>query len=231
MARALAVVSTANVYVPTRGGFVPLVTQPSSGTVPSQIIAYTTQGGSSDFSTSKELDCTGASLIILFGFQTAAAYGDEAVFSDSESNTWTQLDWSNSVSGAIIGYKVSPTTSATQTFTFGGSVPTDPVAGVIALTGFGTLDTSNQADSDSPGSITTTTDGDFVVCVAGTGTEPSTVTVNAGLSKLAGTWYSGQTKGIYVADTVQATAGSLDATWSGLTSPQTAIAAFKPVTA
>lgn len=198
-------------------------------TTPSQFIAYAVQGGSSDFSTTKELKTTGASLVIVFGCETGANYEDTTVFSSDPSNTFTQLAWSNTVSGVVIGYKKTPTTSSTQTFSFGDGVPTDPSGGALVVKTFGALDVHAEADSDQPGSITPNTNGELIVCVAGSASTPSgAVSINEDFTILKGVSAAASTsKTLYIAYLIQATAGAVNPTWSGIPNCQSAIAAFK----
>lgn len=228
-----------NVVLPGRGIIPPQVSAPASSSLPSEIIAYAVQGGSSNFSTSKGLNTTGATLIILVGAQFSANYEGETVFSDTESNTWTQLPWSNTGSGVIIAYCINPTTSATHKFTFGGGVPTDPSSAVVVVKGYATLDVSAQephtttptTETDAFTGRITPTEADFVLAAGGSPEAPgAAVAVTTAFKVLAGISAAGGSKSLYIAYyATNETPPSLSPYFTPLPYGQGAIAAFKPV--
>lgn len=179
------------------------------------LVAHKGQGLGGTGGTTGSINTTGANLIVVGITCSTGA----PTLSDSASNTWTQLA-GQATSGLFesLWYCRNPITSASHTFTAGGS------GAAICVTAFsgagGGIDknsgnAANPATTIQPGSVTPTVNGEVIVGFVGNGGNVETWSVNSSMT------ISDQLPGISsnyfaaaMAYLIQPTAGAINPTFT-----------------
>jgi len=191
-----------------RRGLIP----PIAGASGPTLIAHTAATGQGV--TSSTINTTGTTLLVA----GVSAYADTAGITDSAGNTWSSapLYHVNGDAGIQIFYVISPTTSASHTFTTqSNGYPSLCVQAWGSFTGI-SLDVYNGATAAQPGSITPNHNGELVVtAMTSYSATASTASVDSGFT------ISDQEPGVEGVDVgaafaylVQTTATAIDPTWS-----------------
>ena len=178
------------------------------------LIASTSRQGAG---TTPAINTTGATLIVV---AVAVPTGDFnlADLSDSEGNTWEIAQQSGAVGNYTTACaRLSPTTSATHTFTYSG--PNAPGIGVAAFGGVSSpaLDQTNNGETTGTsipaGSITPAQNNELIITSLGFGAV-ETLTLPTGFATAGEAAYeSGVSHGSALAYQVQTTATAVNPTW------------------
>jgi hypothetical protein len=191
--------------------------------------------GTSNTVTTGAIDTTGASLIVL----VCSAFGALAP-ADSQGNTWTGLTNQVCISSLInvrIYYCLSPTTSATHTFSNTGSA-TYPSINVQAWSGYGAFDTENGAsningpDAFQGGSVTPGQNNSLVISAIGSGSNATNVpSINQSFTITTYSTFNGTGEPSGLAYLEQGTAAAVNPqwTWVGANNAAVMSAVFAPV--
>lgn len=170
--------------------------------------------GDSDGVTTGAIDTSGANLIV-----AAINYFADPGVTDSEGNTYTALTGSAHSQGftARLYYVLSPTTSATHTFTTSGDF--SPIA-VMAFSGVDSFDqqsgaATNNSTTFQPGSLTPPADNCLLVAAAGGQGDIGAASVNESFTIEEQVAFSGGvTYGITLAYKIQTSAGAQNPTFT-----------------
>lgn len=169
---------------------------------------------------------TGATLIVVGLTDYVAGGGTPGVLSDSQSNTWTKIITSTNDVGTVytsnLYYCVNPSTSASHTFTYTGSIRIGSLVAAF-FSGNDTsapLDTSTQNKSNSaasiqPGSITPAANNELVITHSNGWTNGQTASIDSSFSIIDQlTGVQGQSGSSALAYIVQTTASAVNPTWT-----------------
>lgn len=183
--------------------------------------------------TTAAIDTSGSDILI--AVTSYYATGTDSV-TDSKGNTWVKLnDYTNGAFNRVtISYVKSATVGTNHTFTSSGANGSFPAIAVAAFSGSNTsapFDQQNgSTSSDTPGSITPTTDNQLIISgistLSGAGSAPTidsgfTVTDSHGNAASAYAGYG-------LAYKIQTTAAAVNPTWTdGDVFRATNIASFK----
>lgn len=168
------------------------------------------------------IDTTGATLLVV-----SASSLDAPTITDSKGNTWTKLTtYKNATSGAwqTIAYVINPTVGTSHTFTNTASFPGISVVAFSGATTSSPFDQQNGASCDNTttcasGSITPGENNEVIVagiggCTGSGGDNSCTADsgmTNVGYLQTVG----GSGYGTGIAYKVQATAASINVSWTG----------------
>jgi hypothetical protein len=193
-------------------------------------IASTAAGGTANIVTTSAIDTTGANLIVI---ATAKFNSNAITVSDSKGNTWTPL--TARTGGAVhsrIYYCFNPTVGSGHTFSISGT-NVFPSIGVGAFGGVDAYEaesgsSSTTGTSRQPGALVPSVDGCLVIsgCATGAGTPA----IDSGFSENTVSFASGQHASVGIGRLIQATAASVNPTWSWTGSANNAVtlAVFTP---
>ncbi len=207
--------------------------------MPTTLIAHTAASFTSADSnaTSGTINTTGATLLVVV-VSDRTDTGGASVITDSKSNTWHGLTEHISVGALLprsrIFYASNPTVGTLHTFTAtsNGSAPFTSFA-VLAFDNIiaSPFDQENGSGiSATTGPITPLVSGELIIVGAAlNGSSTSPLTIDSGLTiSDQTTWSSGVRMGVAAAYKVQASAKTINATWTGLNGSDS-IASFKSV--
>ena len=207
-----------------------------SWTLVAKTSAGSSNGGASV--TTSAINCVGADLIVVaVGF-----YNQVGTLSDSSSNSWTSIgpvEWATDSKSEIF-YCFSPTTSASQTFTFtkvtGNIYPSITVLAYSGSKGSGSYDQTNNntggsVTTISTGSITPSVNGSLVIATVAVDVA-SVSSISVGTIEGNQSYASGQCLAEATMDYIQATAAAINPTWTLSQSgyAATIIVSFEPGT-
>lgn len=186
--------------------------------------------------TTAAADMTGANLLVAVNCTYNGA--GAGTFSDSSGNTWSSL--TAATSGTVraqIFYVISPTVSATQTFTISGATnyPAVAVAGLKDTGGTPVQDQSNHGTgsvgtSVQPGNVTPTAANEVVVQGLCPDNTYNTLALSGYTIDDSVALIPGQNYGAALAHVIQTTATATNPTWTWANSASTVAFAvtFKP---